>query len=197
MVVQPAVGAAPVAPPDVEEDGGAGVGSDFRRGVVGDEEFERMDRIGLFHLLLFLPWRGGIVRQDDVAVVFRRGGVFHPQVAGGDLAVGQGGMFADGGLVAPGAADGENPGGRAVVALFFGDGSGGDGVDAFSPDESAFPEAALPGLADGFPAAAGFLIEAEGDLGAVPAIGGADEALGGARRELEGGGGENENKERG
>jgi hypothetical protein len=63
-------------------------------------------------------------------------------------------------------------------------------VAAFSPDEPAFSEAALPRRADRFPAAAGFLIEAEGDVRTVPAVGSADEALAGAGGELEGGGGE-------
>lgn len=44
---------------------GGGVG----RRVVSDEEFERMDRIGLFHLLFFLPGGGGFVVEGDVAIV--------------------------------------------------------------------------------------------------------------------------------
>ena len=166
------------------------MGRDFRRGVVGDEEFEGMDRVGLLHLLLFFPGRGGIVRENHVAVILRGGGILHPQVAGGDLAVGKCGVFADVRFIAPCAADGEHSGGRAVVTFFFGGGSGGDGVDAFSPDQPAFSEAALPGIGDGLPGAAGFLVEAEGDGGTVPAIGGADEALGGIGRQLEGGGGQ-------
>jgi hypothetical protein len=130
------------------------------------------------------------VVEDDVSVILGRRGVFHPEIAGSHLSVGQGGVFGDGRRVAPGAADGENSGGRAVVAFFFGDRSGGDRVAAFAPDETVFSEAALPRCADGFPVSARFLIEAEGDVRAVPAVGGADEALGGVRRELEGGGGE-------
>jgi hypothetical protein len=58
-------------------------------------------------------------------------------------------------------------------------------MEAFAPDEAAFPEATLPRRAGWFPDATRFLIEAEGDVGAVPVIGGADEALAGAGRELE------------
>jgi hypothetical protein len=59
-------------------------------------------------------------------------------------------------------------------------------MEAFAPDEAAFPEATLPRRAGRFPATAGFFIEAEGDVGAVPAIRGAHEALAGTGRELEG-----------
>ena len=59
-------------------------------------------------------------------------------------------------------------------------------MKAFAPDEAVFPEAALPRRAGRFPATAGFFIEAEGDVRAVPAIRGAYEALAGTGRELEG-----------
>jgi hypothetical protein len=75
------------------------------RGVVADEELERMDWISLLHLLLFFPSAGGFVVEDDVSVILGRLWVFYPEVAGGDLAVGQSGFFGDGGLITPGSAD--------------------------------------------------------------------------------------------
>src|SRR5688572_21019850 len=97
-------------------------------------------------------------------------------------------MLADGGLVAPRAADGEDARGRTVVALLFGDGAGGDRVDAVSPDESVFSKAALPRFRDRFPGAAGFFVKPEGDVGVIPIVRSADQALAGVCGQLEGGG---------
>src|SRR5690606_17394304 len=110
---------AAVGAPDVEEDGGTGVGDDPRRRVVGDEKFQRMGGIILLHLLLLFPGGRWFAIEDDVPVVGGRGGVLDPEVARGDLAVGNAGVFADGLVVSPDAAEIEDAGGRAHVAFFF------------------------------------------------------------------------------
>jgi len=97
---------------------------------VVDEKFQGVRGIGLFHLLFLLPWRGGIALENQMAVVMFGGGILHPQVARRDLTVKKPRVFANRGLISPCAAEGENTGRRAPVALFLGAGTGGDRMNA-------------------------------------------------------------------
>ena len=96
-------------------------------------------------------------------------------------------ILADRCIITPSPADGENSGGRAIVTLFLSDGSHWDRVKSPAPDEAGFAKAGLPCIANRLPGATAFLVEAEGDCGIIPAIGGADEALARVCRQLEGG----------
>ena len=179
------------AAPDVEEDGGAGAGGRFGRGVVGDEEFEGMGVVVLFHLRLLLPGGAGFVVEDEVVVVVFGGGVLYPEVASGDFAVREARVLFDLGVIAPGAADVEDAGGGAPIAFAF-DGAFESGVDAASPGEALFSAATSPRAGDLFPGLAAFLVDVDGDLGGAPAFGDADHGLSAAAGEFEGGGGEGE-----
>lgn len=144
-----------------------------------------MDGIGLLHLLFFFPFGDGIVVENYVAIVARGGGIFHPEIARGDLVVGEFWVLLDGSGVAPGTTEGEDSGGRAEVALSFNTGTSGIGVDAAAPDEAFFTEATFPRCGDGGPFPGLFFIEREADVRAIPMVSDADQALAGAGRELE------------
>ncbi len=165
----------------MEEDGGAGAGDGTAGcfvGVVADEEFEAMVVVVEFHLLLEFPRGGGGVFEDDVPVVGGGGGVIDPEVGGGDAAVGEATVFVWGADGAVGVAEEEDSGGGAEVSFFFDALSFAGGGEAESPDGAAFAESAGEGAADELPLAVAFFEEAELDVGAVPAVGGADDGLG-------------------
>lgn len=125
--------------PDVKKDRATRAFDDLGRGVVSNEKFQFMGGIALFHLLLFFPGCGGFVREDDVAVVGVRGGIFHPEVARGDLAVGKFRVLADRGIGSPCAADAKDSRGRATVALGFDGDFARIRVDSQAPDQAVFP----------------------------------------------------------
>src|SRR5690606_32792535 len=110
----------------------------------------------LLHLLLFLPGGGGVALEDEVLVVVGGFRVLDPEVARADLAVEEARVFADRGVVAPGAAEVEDAGGGAAVAFRFDLGAGGHRVDAEAPDQAVFAEASLPGTGDPDPFATAF-----------------------------------------
>ncbi len=133
-----------IASPDVEKDRTTCSFNDVWWGIMGDEKFESVSRVVLFHLLSFFPWCKRIVGEDDVAIVGGREDILDPEVARRDASISELRVLADGGIIAPSAADAENACGGATVAFFFDCGSSGIGVQSETPDQPVFAEASLP-----------------------------------------------------
>ena len=78
---------------------------------MGDEEFEGVGVVALFHLGVAFPLGFGLVIEHEVTVVVGRFGIFDPEVAAGDLTIRKFGVFFDCLGVTPGSTDVEYSGG--------------------------------------------------------------------------------------
>jgi len=161
----------------MKEDGAAGTWDDLGWSIVCDEQLELMSGVILLHLLGLFPSSAWIVRQDDVTVVGGRLDILDPEVARGDAAIGELGVLANRGRVAPSTADAKDSGRGAAVAFFLGSGTSGIRVEAQSPDESLFSESALPRGTDLAPGVPGFFMPLQSDVRVVPIAGDPDQAL--------------------
>lgn len=103
---------------------------------MGDEEFEGMSVVALFHLLGAFPSCFGFVFENKMLVVILRLRVFDPEVPAGDFSVGQTGVFFNGLGVSPGTSDIEEAGGGFHIAFPFEGSSGGRTMNASSPSRA-------------------------------------------------------------
>ena len=111
---------------------------------MGDEEFQRMRGIALLHLLLFFPSRARLRLETPMAIVVRRGGILHPQVARGDLPIRQARGFFDCRRVALSAPEGKNSRRRTKISLAFGGAPGRHGMETKAPSQPVFPKPPAP-----------------------------------------------------
>lgn len=164
----------------MEEDSGASIWFGGLVGVgcvVTDVELERMRVIVLAHLRFLFPFGARFVVEKDVAVVHGGSGVFYPEVASGDPAVGETSVLLDAFVDTIGSTYLEHARWSAPVTFFFKMGRGGEWVDSASPGETILPESSGDWLSGSFPAAAGAFVECDADVGRIPRFCGADDEL--------------------
>lgn len=168
-----------VVTPDVEEDGGAGT-DDGLGCVVTDEEFDAVSVVILSHALAQFPLGACRVVEPHMAVVeFGVGGVAYPKVCRAYLDIGNAGVAAHGFFVRnPEPAEGEDACRGAPITFALDGGMPGIAVQSQSPYQSFATELTAVGPQYTNPLAGGiFLNEREGDVGAVPAFGDAENGL--------------------
>lgn len=168
-----------VVAPDVEEDGGA-CADDGGGRVVADEEFDAVSVVILAHALAQFPLGACRVVEAHVAVVeLGVGGVAYPKVCRAYLDIGNAGVAAHGFFVRnPEPAEGEDACRGAPIAFALDGGMSGIAVQSQSPYQAFATELTAVGPQYTNPLACGiFLNEREGDVGAVPAFGDAENGL--------------------
>jgi hypothetical protein len=160
------------APAEVEEDSAAGTGFGVGRGVVADEEFQRVGGISLSHeVVMVVGGEGFVGGEDQVAVVEGGGWFLDPEITIGDLAVAPAGDGGTVGIAVEDVAEEKEAGGGFAIAFALLD-AGLGRVQAATPGEAPATEmdgnggvGFYPGILGG-----GTAVELEGGLPGVPMI---------------------------
>ena len=169
----------------MEKNRRAGMGGHLGRGIVGDEQFQRMSRVILLHLLLIFPGAGRYVVEQQVPVIVWRRWILDPQIALADLMIGPLRMLGNARGITPHIANPKHSGGCPPITLALGGGSSSQRVHSKPPYQAVATETGGPGVPDASPDGTAFLIKTQRGMRAVPAVCHPDDALGRFHRKLE------------
>ena len=150
-----------------------------------DEQFQRVGRVVLSHLLLFFPLGRGVCLEAHMLIVERRSGVLDPEVAHGDPRIREVRISRNLRRIAPGPANFKHPRRCPPVSLPLGDRTFWNGMQSEPPDQTLPAQTTLPVFPNRLPITPGFLKKSERHRRGIPSLCNPEDALPGIPGQFE------------